>query len=67
MELSVTSISDTALLRTHVVCDVYGLIGAIDEALVDEWLAQLEQPVGFTLVDQHFALAGRCARCRTAS
>jgi Fur family transcriptional regulator, ferric uptake regulator len=49
--------------HAHVVCDGCGAIGAIDAALLGRWSAQLQRSIGFVLVDQHFALAGRCARC----
>jgi Fur family transcriptional regulator, ferric uptake regulator len=52
--------------HAHVVCDSCGAVGAIDEALLDAWSGELRTSVGFTLVEQHFALAGRCDRCAAA-
>ena len=51
--------------HAHVVCESCGAIGVIDESLVATWSQQLAQSLGFTLVDQHFALAGRCLVCAT--
>jgi len=51
--------------HAHVVCDSCGFIEAIDSALLEQWSLQLQQTNGFTLVDQHFALAGRCSGCRS--
>ena len=50
--------------HAHVVCDVCGAIEAIDSTLLHDWSLQLQQTNGFVLVDQHFALAGRCSACR---
>jgi Fur family ferric uptake transcriptional regulator len=50
--------------HAHVVCDACGAIGAIDGSLLQAWSLQLQRTNGFALVDQHFALAGRCAACR---
>jgi Fur family ferric uptake transcriptional regulator len=52
--------------HTHVVCDTCGAIGVIDEDTLEQWSCQLQRSDGFTLVSQHFALAGRCGRCGPA-
>lgn len=51
--------------HAHVVCDGCGDIGVIDNAVIGRWSEQLRQENGFRLVDQHFALAGRCSACAT--
>jgi Fur family transcriptional regulator, ferric uptake regulator len=50
--------------HAHVVCDRCGDVGVIDTDLMHRWSAQLAKTSGFSLVEQHFALAGRCATCR---
>lgn len=50
--------------HAHVVCASCGAIAVIDETLLGHWSEQLRSAGGFDLVDQHFALAGRCAACR---
>ncbi|CAB4890469.1 unannotated protein [freshwater metagenome] len=51
--------------HAHIVCNACGIIEIIDEAMMGQWSVELERSLGFSLVDQHFALAGRCGRCRT--
>ena len=50
--------------HAHVICDRCGAIGVIDAAMMHRWSAQLDTSAGFSLVEQHFAFAGRCAACR---
>ncbi len=50
--------------HAHVVCASCGTIEVIDASLLQSWSEQLGEAVGFELVDQHFAFAGRCAECR---
>jgi len=49
--------------RAHVVCEGCGAVGVVDAALARRWSAELVGSIGFELVDQHFALAGRCLGC----
>lgn len=54
----------TAGRRAHVVCDGCGEVGVIAEEMLAAWSEHLHAETGFELTDQHFALAGRCGRCR---
>lgn len=49
--------------HAHVVCEGCGAIDVVGDAMFDRWSQELEHAAGFRLVDQHFALAGRCRRC----
>jgi Fur family transcriptional regulator, ferric uptake regulator len=49
--------------HTHVVCDTCGHIEVVDAATFDRWSAELQRVTGVRLVEQHFALAGRCRNC----
>ena len=49
--------------HAHVVCDRCGALEVVDAAMFDRWSAALQRSTGFRLTEQHFALAGRCARC----
>ncbi|MEN9507147.1 MAG: hypothetical protein RI958_3073 [Actinomycetota bacterium] len=51
--------------HAHVVCGSCGATRVVDAQLLQSWSDQLRSVAGFELVDQHFALAGRCGECRT--
>ncbi len=52
--------------HAHVVCDTCGAVGQVEHRMLADWSRRLDRAIGFALVDQHFALAGRCAACRSA-
>lgn len=53
--------------HAHVVCSTCSAVEVVDPEMLGSWSDQLRSTVGFELVDQHFALAGRCHTCRTRS
>jgi Fe2+ or Zn2+ uptake regulation protein len=51
----------------HAVCDRCGAVVEIDHDVLEPVRGRLDVEYGFVLDLRHFALAGRCRRCRTAS
>ncbi len=53
--------------HAHLVCSGCGAVAEVDPSVTAPLAARIEEDLGFELDLGHFALMGRCRRCRSAS